>query len=278
MTVPEDIQKLRHSLYANAEILWWASLLIALGTQVLMLMALWIDNKWIVVAGGLLTLVAPILIIWLREKDSTATVRADKCRRLILYADGLGRPINSEELSEVRAWGMCSSLQDAKFIAPYYTSAKSVGPNRLADIVAESSFFTYQLCERVLGAFWIVFAVSLIMVVSLLFLSDLLASSLAQGITVSIENVAKSVALVIAFLLSADFLLLIKRYSDLRSTAHNTFRQCVSLRDKESLQEAQILWIVEDYNISVSRGPLIPGFFYRKYKDELNRVYRDSNK
>lgn len=277
MSIPKDIEDLRNHLYANGDKLWWISFWIVLGTQALMLVALWINYANLVAVVSLIALAAPILIAWLREKANTAILRADKCRRLILYAEGLGRPIAGEELSEVRAWGMGSTLKDADFVAPYYTSTKPVGPNRLADITAESSFFTCQLSERVLGTLWLVLLISLCMVFSILFLSDILAPLKKEGSIDPIINLAKSLAIVIAFLLSGDFLLLIKKYSDLRAMANDTFQQCVSLRDKKSLQEPHMHWIVENYNIGLIQSPPIPDMYYRKYKDELNSIYRKSH-
>lgn len=277
MAIPKDIENLRNHLYAHGERLWWISFWVVIGTQVLMLVALWINHTTLVAAVALLALAAPILIAWLREKANTAVIRADKCRRLILYADGIGRAITGEELSEVRAWGMGSAVKDAEFVTPYYTSAKPVGPNRLADITAESSFFTCQLSERVLGTLWLVLLLSLCIVLSILFLSDILVPSERQGIADLINSLAKSMAIVIAFLLSGDFLLLIKRYSDLRSTANDTFMQCVNLRDNVSIQESQIRWIVENYNIGLIQSPPIPSLYYRKYKDALNHIYRASH-
>ena len=277
MGTPKDIEDLRNHLYTSGEKLWWLSFWVVLGTQALMLVALWINNASLVAVVSFIALAAPILIAWLREKANTAVLRADRCRRLILYAEGLGRPITGEELSEVRAWGMGSIVEDADFVAPYYTSEKPVGPNRLADITAESSFFTCQLSERVLGTLWLVLLLSLCMVFTILFLSDILTPLERQDITGPIINLAKSMAIVIAFLLSGDFLLLIKKYSDLRSMANDTFRQCVSLRDNESLQEPHMRWIIENYNIGLIQSPPIPDMYYRKYKDELNNIYRESH-
>lgn len=277
MNVPKDIEELRGHLYARAEGFWWVTLWISLGTQVFSLLAVWLDKTGFLAVVALLALLALIAIAWLREKANGTALRADKCRRLILYADGLGRPLTKEELAEVRAWAIGTTVTPVAFVLPYYSSTMPVGPNRLADIVAESSFFTSQLAERVISIMWAVFIASLCVLLSILFLSDLFAASDRSGVVVSIENLAKSAALVITFLISGDFLLLIKKYADLRSLASNTFQHCGSLRDQKLLSESDILAVVEDYHIGLSQAPPIPARLYKRYRDELNKVYRESH-
>ncbi len=218
MSVPKDIEDLRGHLYARAECFWWATFWIAVGTQALALLAIWVNRTIILAIAALIALLAPILIVWLRERATIVSLRADRCRRLILYADGLGRSISKEELAEVRAWGMRETLVITSFVPPYYASPKPVGPNRLADIVAESSFFTSQLAQKVLSAIWGAFIISGGILISILFLSDLLTPTNESGVAGAIEKIAKSVASSIVFLISGDFLLLIKKYNDLHST------------------------------------------------------------
>lgn len=278
MAVPKDIDDLRNHFYNRVGILWWATWWIAAGTQGIALITIWITATTGLAFLAIVILAAPIVIAWLREKANEAARRADKCRRVILYADGLGRSITKEELAEIRAWGMGAAPTGATFVPPYYSSTKSMGPNRLADIVAESSFFTSQLAERMLKKMWAIFIVSLGVLAAVLSLSDLFTPADSASLAGSIDKLSKAVASIIVFLISGDFLLLIKKYKDLQSLAYYTFHRAAKLRDQDSLPESQILALVEDYNIGVSQAPPIPARLYERYKDELNKVYRESHK
>lgn len=272
MEQQKDLSDIRNNLYGKAENLWWMSLYIAIGTLFLSLIAVWADFTIV----GFMAIASPIVITWLREMAADTTNKADKCRRIILYADGLGQEIPKHELANIYAWGMGGSIDKAPFVSPYYSSKLNAGPNRLADIVTESSFFTYQLVDRVNFRLKVIFCLSIIMIVGLLYTSDIFVKHLNQESVLSIFS--KSAAILIAFLISGDFFLLIKKYSDIRTIAKESFDKCVRIRDDVNLKEIEILQTVEEYNIAIIQGPPIPFRFYLKYKDELNEIYRTSHK
>ncbi|MBI5664718.1 MAG: hypothetical protein HZC49_06495 [Nitrospirae bacterium] len=272
MEQQKDLSDIRNNLYGKAENLWWMSLYIAIGTLFLSLIAVWADFTIV----GFMAIASPIVITWLREMAADTTNKADKCRRIILYADGLGQEIPKHELANIYAWGMGGSIDKAPFVSPYYSSKLNAGPNRLADIVTESSFFTYQLVDRVNFRLKVIFCLSIIMIVGLLYTSDIFVKHLNQESVLSIFS--KSAAILIAFLISGDFFLLIKKYSDIRTIAKESFDKCVRMRDDVNLKEIEILQTVEEYNIAIIQGPPIPFRFYLKYKDELNEIYRTSHK
>ena len=71
--------------------------------------------------------------------------------------------------------------------------------------------------------------------------------------------------------------MLIKKYADLSLSAKEIFTKCVKMREDNNLREKDILQIVEDYNIALLQNPPIPRRFYKKYKDDLNKIYRESH-
>lgn len=267
---------IRNYLYGKAENLWWTSIWVAIGTQFLSLLSLWTDNRPFITIIGFTAVASPIVIAWLREQASDISNKAGKCRRLVLYADGLGQKIPKHVIASVRARCIGNFLKEAPFIPPYYSSSLEAGPNRLADIVAESAFFTYQLVERVNARLKLFLGLSILMVFGILYAGDLFVVNNWKQENL-LSTVAKSAALVVAFLISGDFLLLIKKYNDLSSTAKETFDECVKMREDQSLKEKDILQIVEDYNIALVQNPPTPSRFYRKYNDELNKIYRESH-
>ncbi len=277
MLIPNDLIDIMQFLYKKAERLWWITFILAISTPLFSLFAVWYNKATFLVIIASIATITPIAISWIRHYSAAIYAKADKCRRLVLYADGLGREIASEELASIRAWVIGKHLKNAEFVPPYYLSNKRVGPNRLADIISESAFFTSQLSGKVVFFLWIVLLTSLLIVIGLLLSSNLFVSTeevLQRNI---ISTISKAAAIVVAFLISGDFTLLIKKYADLQSVAESTFNQCVKLRNDSTLSNSQIFFVVEDYNVVLVQSPPIPSIVYNKYKDELNKVYRLSH-
>jgi len=273
MAIPKDLSDIRNYLYDEAEKLWWWSLYLALAAQLSSLIAVLINQVWLLAITGFLALVSPIGVVWLREWANTNSQKADKCRRLILYSDGLGEKIPREELATIRAWTAESQLQAAPFISPYYASQLPVGANRLVDIIAESSYFTCHLAVKAAGYLQIIFAVSALLLISILYVSISIPNS--ENI---ILVVAKSAISAISFFLAGDIFFLWKKYFDLKMQAHETFKISAILRDDSQLSVSQAMQTVEDYHLVLVQSPPIPFKLYIKYQDSLNHAYQESYK
>ena len=269
----KDLPDIRNYLYDEAEKLWWWSLYLTLGAQLSSLIAVLINEAWVLAIASFLALVAPIGVVWLREWASTLTQQADKCRRLVLYADGLGEEIPKEDLATIRAWTTGIQLKAAPFTRPYYASKLPSGSNRLVDIIAESAYFTWHLASKAGGYLQIICAISALVLVSILYFSISVLNSVNIVIIV-----AKSAISAIAFLLAGDVFLLWKKYSDLKIQADKTFNICASLRNEPQLSLSQAMQNVEDYHLVLIQSPPIPFKLYSKYRDPLNNAYRKSYK
>lgn len=269
----KDLPDIRNYLYDKAERLWWWSLYISLGAQLLSLIAVLIDKVVILALVGFVALVAPIGVVWLREWAAKLTQKADKCRRLVLYADGLGEDIPKEELATIRSWTTGVQLKQAPFVRPYYASNFPHGSNRLVDITAESAYFTSCLAERVASYLLIILIISALVVIGILYFSTATATS-----TNVVATIAKSTTSAITFLLAGDIFLLWKKYSELKAAANETFRLCAKLRDEPKLPIHEAMQVVEDYHLNLIQSPPIPLKVYLKYRDALNEAYQRSYK
>ena len=176
----QGLPRLRNHLFLRAEHLWELSILLAGGMLAVTIVGLWVNKPFIVSTVGLVALVFPVTVSWLREAANVAQLRADKCRRLILLADGLGHEIAPAELAEVRAWGLGVTLDQAPFVRPYYSSTLSFGFQRLADMSAEAAFFTEQLAGRMAAALKSAFCIALVAAIVALVLIDF-PGSVAQS-------------------------------------------------------------------------------------------------
>lgn len=273
MAEHNSLAEVRNHLYLRAEMLWQASLVFALATLLLTLFGLWTQNPAWLGVTGIAALILPIAIVWIRESATTFVIRGDKCRRLIFYSDGLGQEITPADVSEVRAWSMGDSLGPAPFSPPYYSSTQPQGIQRLADIAAESAFFSANLARKLQVWLWIAFGLLLIFAVFTLYLADLTAKQNTGGLIFA----AKSVAVFISFLISGDFAILAKKYGDLREKANYVFQQCANLREDVRATNEAVRGLIEDYNIALTQCPPIPSWLYARYQDQLNSIYRDSH-
>jgi len=269
-----DLDDLRNHIYGRAEWLWQGSLVLSGIVLALTLWGFWSNTpSWLSITG-LVAIVAPVVVVWLREAASELIVRGDKCRRLILYADGFGREIASTELAEARAWGLGVNPDVAPFVRPYYSSRETPGPRRLADILTESAFFTKQLAAKVRGGLMGAFILAVAAAVAALYLADLVSNTGLPGLLLA----AKSVATFIAFLISGDFLLLVKKYGDLEQEAGRAYERCARLRIQSDLREDEVISVAEDYGVALLQCPPIPVWLYLRYRDALNDVYRRSHR
>jgi hypothetical protein len=129
MTSTIDLTDTRNHLYQKAETWWLVSIAISVITLFMTLVAHWIGSPGWVSLGGIVAIIAPVTIAWAREAASTNLLRGDKCRRLILYADGFGHEIAPEDIAQVKAWALGAQLKEAPFVKPYYSSKKLPGLN-----------------------------------------------------------------------------------------------------------------------------------------------------
>lgn len=236
-------------------------------------MALWIDKPGCVSLAGIFALLAPAAIGWIREAASVNLTRADKCRRLILYADGLGNDIPADDMAQVRAWVLGSQFKEAPFVRPYYSSTKPPGPQRLADIVAESAFFTEHLARKIATGLWITFGIAVFVACLVLYSADLRAGMPHHAVVL----VMKSIAVLVSFLLAGDFMLIAKKYSDLHHESRQTFVRCARLRELGNISINEVRNVAEDYGVALLQAPPVPGKIYLMFRDELNCIYRESH-
>lgn len=277
MSIPNDLIDIMQFLYKKADKLWWITFLIAISVPLLSLLAIRLDKSTFLVITASVSAITPIAIIWIRHYAAVTYAKADKCRRLVLYADGLGRKITSGELASIRSLVLGKQLKKADFIPPYYLSTKLVGPNRLADVITESAFFTFQLSGKIVFFLWIVFLLSLLIAFFLFLSSNLLVPNDEFFRDNLLSTISKSAAIIVACFISGDFALLIKKYADLKSISKDVFNQSAKLRNDNSLSTSQIFFVVEDYNVALIQSPPIPTTVYSKFKDALNEIYRSSH-
>jgi hypothetical protein len=273
MSQSNALADLRNHLYHAAEIKWAWSLGLAFAALLLSIVGVTSKTASFIEFTGAAALMLPVVIAWLREIASSEILRADKCRRLVLYSDGLGQVISPAQLADVRAWGLGTDVRPAQFVGSYYASKHTPGPQRLADITTESAFFTKALAGKLQFALWILFAVALFLAGFALLLADF-----AKGFaTDQLVSAAKAIGVFVGFLISGDFALLAKKYGDLNKAAELAFHQSEQLREQGNPSGDVVRTIADDYGIALLQCPPIPSWLFRRYQSALNKAYQDSH-
>jgi hypothetical protein len=258
----------------KAERRWNVSLILAAALPLISIFSLWTRSDLAVTVAGTLSLVIPFAYTLIRESAIRVAVRADKCRRVILLADSLGREIPRWELVEMTAVGLDQEIGSGPHLNPYYVSRYSVGPQRLADNVAESAFYTRELAERFRKLLRLTAGVAAFLALIALWLADLLETMSSETIVAA----AKTVAVMAIFFIFGDFAILAARFGDLADTAKRTFDACVQLRDEPNVSPERVRDVTEDYGIGLVQCPPIPNWWYVRYRDRLNSLYSNSHR
>lgn len=267
----QDLPDIRNALYTRAEgLFWFSNSLLVLG-HVLAVLLLNLKPEPFVLLASILIFAILIAIPWLREAESYFKGKADLCRRLILYADGLGRKIDDTDLMEIRSLAIGKKLSPAVFTPPYYASKLPVGPTRLADITAESAFFTGYIARKMFVFLCIALGASVLIVLGVFY-----AMTQLMQATSLVASCARLAASTVAFLLSCDFAVQAKRYYDLWHASLSTVRRCTVLADNTPTTTDQALSAVEEYHLTVIQSPPLPDRLFRLYGDDINKVYRQT--
>lgn len=279
MEKQKDLHDIRTTLFDKSECFWLLSIFLGIITQVIVLILPFIENDPFVTTTGFLLILFPILSSIVKEWSNSYKNQGDKCRRLILYSDGLGNEITPHDLSNIR----CALLgkvrfKEAPYIKPYYSSSFTPGYRRLADITAESAFFTFHLAKKM------VFLVSMLIIISIAILAAavyfIYIAANSSGTLVENQNlaiIAKTVAITMSFIFSCEMFFLWFKYNSLSNVASSVYKDCDKLRNEESPGSMQVTQAIEEYHVTLIQSPPIPKFIYLKYRDQLNDAYRKSH-
>lgn len=266
-----DLPDIRNYLYDKAERFWWYSLYFYIGIPILSVMILNLNIIWLQTLFGFIALLSPFGIVWIREIAAQYTIKADKCRRLILYADGLGNDIPHIEQIKLKALVKNANIKSAVFESPYYTSSFSHGPYRLIDIVKESAFFTSELSKEVSEILKILLVILFVVFIFVFY----------YGITITqhakeIQNIAKSAIIIVSFLYCGDFYWLWRKYSTYCNETDKILHKCTDILKNGDLKISDVFQIIEDYHLLINSNPPIPKALYIKNYEKLNRIYRET--
>ena len=272
MAEQPNLSDIRNQLYNKAEKYWWLSLSVSLGIPLLTLATLILKTSNIQIYIGFAAIISPVGLFWLRNIAEENSTKADKCRRVILYADGLNHPITHEDQMKIRACTLKSDIRPAEYEKPYYESNYEPGPKRLVEITKQSAFFTSMLAKEVSETLTKILIFFGIVILAIIYLGLPMLED-----TKKLSLIAKSATIIISTLYAGDLIWLKNKFADLHNESEAIISQSIPLLQKKELTESEAFRLVEDYHITINLKPPIPNRVYKKHVERLNKIYRESN-
>jgi hypothetical protein len=255
--------------YGKSKFWWGWSLVLGLALYPLAVLSVFYSDGLVAKSFGIIAFLMQLLLFTFRVCMGRHLSLGEQIRRLAMLKDGLGIEPSKYQLAKLQErMGKPKSSQPA-YIGPYYDSTLPVGPKRLLEITAESSFFTHALARTSACIFMVISALG----ISIVFIGLIIVIQAGLSQTM-LEAVAKTAVISMAFWATGDFALTALRFSSLARTAEKVFDLCGRLlaQETDSRDEAHIA--ATEYNCAVTQAPPIPGPIYRWRQDRLNEAWR----
>lgn len=232
------------------------------------LLSIFTNSEFIVYPSTILALLAAFFDKWFSYQSKQQKDNAERARRLLLIANGLGYQVSKKELADLFANFSVSETSGEKWESKnYFQSTEKIGYIRLSQLLQESAFFSKHLYAESAKLSWALFGIFFLISLTTLFILPVLPSP-SWSITI-----AKIVGIVLMFLVSIDLFGRALEYTDATNSARHTDDRLENMHSG-SINEHDILLIFGDYNTTVAGAPLIPTFIYNWNKVRLSELWK----
>ena len=192
--------------------------------------------------------------------------RGAALRQVAMMQNGLGvqpSPFDVAEWTEVSG--------PTAVVADYYESKEPPGPKRLAEITAESAFFSDVLARRSAGIVAACIAIGAVAVIV-----GVVAAVRGDSSPGSVELATKLGLTVLAFIVTGDLVLLGLRYVRTASNSKRVFHNCAHALESVAISSSVAYTLSAQYQILMASSPPMPGLLYKAARERLTRVFRQA--
>jgi len=236
---------------------------------VISVMVLIIPVNLVSYLGSILNLV--LVLAWQYNEYSGKQTHqlAERARRMVLLAEGLGLTIGTKEYSDVMMKFTSSVYEGKKYEDPnYFKADESPGYTKLANMLHESSFWSKHLLDKSAARQWKAFGIALfISIVGLLLLSILSIDSVSQTFT-------QLFSLLLMWLVTGGILIRAIDFTSSARTIDDIEARLTSII-ADKITDESIIVILGDYNAAMQGTPTIPTLVYKRNRDELNQLWAE---
>jgi hypothetical protein len=253
---------------------WWGisltiQIIASLGGAVAVLVGS-VSPGWALFLG--LTSVAALLGRW---RGDFFRQLGEALLRHVELEDGMGWPVSRKVLADSLARGIAvasSAASRAREQENFYASTRKPGALRTLDNVCESAWWTQQ------NAHWMAWKmVSLVVVLCLVAVWSLLVAAAIMGPPDPIE-VSRLITAGISVVFAGNLVRLPFEYFRLSGNASESDRKASELiGGKSSPTEAEAVRLLGDYQLARAMGPPIPDWVWRRRRDHLNEIWKQTS-
>ncbi len=268
----EELSQLARFLFDDCADKWYAAfgLEVVAGILALLLDLLNLPSLW-ALGGALLGLALLILAYYLRLLFEDQYHSAETMRRQSVLTEALDWPLSQVQYSEwQRKAGkhIRAKLKNTTRESDYYETHKPIGADKLAEMTAESAFYTRHLYLKLRWWAWVLFiaAATVFMIVSL----TTLMAPVPDNVRLLI---AKALYSFITLVLSANLLGWALKLGRLASAIQEVEEGLERLKNTSSLDVQQVMRLVSEYNCQVVDGLPVHSWLFKHWHNEIRELW-----
>lgn len=223
--------------------------------------------------GALVGLALLAIAYYLRLQFEDQFHSAETMRRQSVFTEALGWPLSTVQYSEWQrkaGKSVRAKLRNNPRESDFYETQQPVGADRLAEMTAESAFYTRQLYLKLRLWIWTLFiAAALVFIfVSL----TTLVSPIPNNVRLLI---AKTLYSFITLVLSANLLGWALKLGRLASSIQEVEEGFERLKSTSTLDVPQVMRLVSEYNCQVVDGIPIHSWLFMRWHDEIRDLWEN---
>ncbi len=270
----EELSQLARLMFDACSDKWYTAfgLEVFAGILALILDLLNLPSIW-ALGGALIGLALFVLAYYLRLLFEDQFHSAETMRRQSVFTEALDWQLSSVQYSEwQRKAGkhIRAKLKTTPRESDFYETQKPAGPDRLAEMTAESAFYTRQLYLKLRWWAWVLFIAATIVFI-IVSLTTLIAP-VPDNVRLLI---AKALFSFITLVLSANLLGWALKLGRLASTIQEAEVGLERLKNTSTLDVPQVMRLVSEYNCQVVDGIPIHSWLFLRWHDEIRDLWEN---
>ncbi len=219
--------------------------------------------------GLILLIIAYSLRLWFEDQFHSA----ETMRRQSVFTEALDWPLSSVQYSEwQRKAGkrIRVKLKVTPRESDFYETQQPIGAHRLAEMTAESAFYTRHLYLKLRWWVWALFIAAGF--VFILVTLTTLVSPLPDNVRLL---VAKALYSFITLVLSANLLGWVLKLGRLATTIQEVEEGLECLKSTSTVDVPQVMRLVSEYNCQVVDGIPIHSWLFLRWHDEIRDLWEN---
>ena len=270
----EELSQLARLMFDACSDKWYTAFALEVFAGILALVLDLLDLPTLLALGGaLIGLALLAFAYYLRLLFEDQFHSAETMRRQSVFTEALGWPLSTVQYSEwQRKAGkrIRAKLKTTPRESDFYETQQPVGADRLAEMTAESAFYTRHLYLKLQWWSWALFVVAAIVFV---FVSlTTLVSPVPDNVRLL---VAKALYSFITLVLSANLLGWALKLGRLASTIQEIEKGLERLKNTSTLDVPQVMRLVSEFNCQVVDGTPIHSWLFRRWHDEIRDLWEN---